>query len=231
MNKKLRSLICFVLIVVISIPTISVVFAGKPDKGPLEKVVFIHYKKGYGKPQKEDKGYYTLLVKGAKWRDLSIDVVTGTGIDISVITASTGEWDSHTTADLFGSVTYKANADWDSSSPDGDNELVFGDYPQDGVIAICIVWGYFGGRPRQREIIEFDIMFDTDYEWSLSGESDKMDLQNIATHELGHGAGLGDLYKLRASEETMYGYSTEGETKKRTLYFGDIAGIQELYGP
>jgi len=27
----------------------------------------------------------------------------------------------------------------------------------------------------------------------------------------------------------MYGYSTEGETKKRDLYFGDAAGIARLY--
>ncbi|MBA7643606.1 hypothetical protein ES703_51337 [subsurface metagenome] len=57
-----------------------------------------------------------------------------------------------------------------------------------------------------------------------------MDLQNIATHELGHSVGLGDLYDDVASEETMYGLSEYGETKKRTLYLGDIAGIQKLYG-
>ena len=57
-----------------------------------------------------------------------------------------------------------------------------------------------------------------------------MDLENIATHELGHGLGLGDLYKDACSDVTMFGYSTEGETKKRTLEPADIAGIQELYG-
>jgi len=56
-----------------------------------------------------------------------------------------------------------------------------------------------------------------------------MDTQNIATHELGHAAGMGDLYETTAALETMYGYSTEGETSKRDLYFGDIAGIQNLY--
>ena len=56
-----------------------------------------------------------------------------------------------------------------------------------------------------------------------------MDLQNIATHEFGHGAGLDDLYEDSCSEETMYGYAENGETKKRTLGSGDIAGIVELY--
>jgi hypothetical protein len=56
-----------------------------------------------------------------------------------------------------------------------------------------------------------------------------MDLQNIATHELGHGVGLGDLDDSDNSEKTMYGYSTWGETKKRTLDLGDITGIKVLY--
>ncbi|MFQ6053626.1 MAG: matrixin family metalloprotease, partial [Candidatus Bathyarchaeia archaeon] len=109
---------------------------------------------------------------------------------------------------------------------------------QEGVIAVTVVWGYFSGPPRQREIVEFDIMFDTDYTWgdagdtseTMLGDTSMMDLQNIATHELGHGLDLDDLYDSSASEETMYGYSQNGETKKRTLYLGDIAGIQELYG-
>ncbi len=57
-----------------------------------------------------------------------------------------------------------------------------------------------------------------------------MDVQNIATHELGHGFGLADLYKEAQSEQTMYGYGSIGETEKRTLESGDIAGIQVLYG-
>jgi hypothetical protein len=31
------------------------------------------------------------------------------------------------------------------------------------------------------------------------------------------------------TEETMYAFATEGETKKRSLHTGDIAGIQVLY--
>jgi predicted Zn-dependent protease len=60
-----------------------------------------------------------------------------------------------------------------------------------------------------------------------------MDLQNIATHELGHGFGLADLYNTQSQTQilqTMYGYASLGETMKRDLASGDIAGIRALYG-
>jgi len=246
-NKKLNRLICFALIVILSIPVVSIVFAGKPDRGPLEKIVFIHYKKGYGKPeetpgkpQKADKEYYTLLVKGAKWKETPVNYVIdpdntyGLSVEfiIGAISASAEEWDDHTGTELFGSYT-KGSSSWDvweDVYSNRINEIFFGDYPRDGVIAVAIVWGYFGGPPSGREIIEFDIMFDIDYTWGDATSYPKvMDLQNIATHEIGHGAGLGDLYKTETSDETMYGYSTEGEIKKRDLNPGDIAGIRFLY--
>ena len=55
-----------------------------------------------------------------------------------------------------------------------------------------------------------------------------MDLLNIAVHEVGHGAGLTHPDQT-CVDETMYAYAAEGETKKRTLNDGDIAGIKALY--
>ncbi|NIP29559.1 MAG: peptidase M10A and M12B matrixin and adamalysin, partial [Candidatus Dadabacteria bacterium] len=64
-----------------------------------------------------------------------------------------------------------------------------------GVIAVTVIWGYFSGPPSIREIVEFDVLFDTDFTWgNATVNPTLMDLQNIATHEIGHGAGLGDLY-------------------------------------
>ena len=56
------------------------------------------------------------------------------------------------------------------------------------------------------------------------------DIRNIATHEIGHVCGLGDLYGTRDKELTMYGYGAQGEVKKDSLALGDIAGLQKLYG-
>lgn len=110
---------------------------------------------------------------------------------------------------------------------------------------MTIIWGYFSGPPGQRRIIEFDILYDTDFMWgdalnppqncsvNETGEIcvpvPVMDLQNIATHEIGHGLGLGDL-DAGCAEETMYGYSWEGDVQKRDLNAGDITGIHKLYG-
>ena len=38
-------------------------------------------------------------------------------------------------------------------------------------------------------------------------------------------------HAARAGDQTMYGYSTYGETSKQTLESGDIAGIEAIYGP
>jgi hypothetical protein len=48
------------------------------------------------------------------------------------------------------------------------------------------------------------------------------------THEIGHAAGL-DHPANTCTQETMYAYVDFGETHKRTLNNGDIAGINSLY--
>ena len=58
--------------------------------------------------------------------------------------------------------------------------------------------------------MEWDQVYDQkDFDWSLDGEPGKMDFENIVTHELGHAFGLDDLY-TECTEETMYGYASEG---------------------
>jgi hypothetical protein len=82
--------------------------------------------------------------------------------------------------------------------------------------------------------VEWDQVYnDADYDWSADCDADscstKMDFPNIAIHELGHSVGLDDLYDSGCSEATMYGYADYGETNKRTLEAGDIAGVSNLY--
>lgn len=98
-------------------------------------------------------------------------------------------------------------------------------------IAVTTVWGIFSGPPQNRELVEWDQVFNTDYLWSEDAirSNTEMDYNNISTHELGHAVGLADLYTSDCSQQTMYGYASNGETKKRTLESGDINGVAKLY--
>ncbi|MFH0965688.1 MAG: matrixin family metalloprotease [Planctomycetota bacterium] len=224
------------------------VFAAPPDRDEnsprvLTKFQFIHYRRGPAKPpappgggKKEDQGGYTYIAKGARWKTVEpfvLNPTNGDAVPQSLLENATAlgiaEWEKYG-GNIFGSLAVDTSVSYDDSAPDGLNALSFGSYGDSRVIAITTVWGYFGGPPSQREIIEADILFNELYLW---GDADVnsvvMDFQNIATHELGHCAGMGDLYNSGDSLETMYGYSTEGEILKRDLYKGDITGITKLY--
>lgn len=247
MIKKLKIFSTFLLVFLFSFSSSFIAFAylGKESsssqKGPLEKTVYIHYKKNLKKEGKGRKSNscYGFLSKDAKWKKLPTSIIInpensdgldGEFIKNAVIVAGE-EWDGYVETELFSEYELDDTADWDNDIPDRRNEISFGDYPQSNVIAVAVVWGYFSGSPQLREIIEFDILLDTDFTWGdAESNSSLMDVQNIVTHEIGHGIGLNDIYKTQCSEETMYGYSQEGEIKKRDLYFGDILGIQKLYG-
>jgi len=107
------------------------------------------------------------------------------------------------------------------------NAIAFGNYPDSNVIGVTSVWYTRAGK----QIVEFDMLLNTDFNWGdVAIEPVKMDLENIVTHEAGHAVGLSDIYSGSCSSVTMYGYSTEGETSKRTLEQADISGLQAMYG-
>jgi hypothetical protein len=93
-------------------------------------------------------------------------------------------------------------------------------------IAVCLTWP----SPAGTSIAHHDIAFNGQYfTWSDSGAAGKMDIQNIATHEMGHWWGLKDLYGSADSAKTMYGIADYALTFQRTLEPDDIAGIQWIY--
>jgi len=106
---------------------------------------------------------------------------------------------------------------------DGHNVLRWGS--TGGSIATNYVW-YSGSN-----IVESDVVFDDSFNWSAdpSCPADRMDVQNIATHELGHALLLLDLYQSCNSDVTMYGYGSNGQTTKRTLDPSDEDGIRYIY--
>lgn len=186
--------------------------------------------------------HLALLGNGVKWKTVENAVVNpnNSGLSSDFLVDNTllarETWDAKTNTEVFGnSVTVDITADWDGDtgdSPDNKNEYSFGSYSDPNVIAVTVVWGFFFGPPQLREIIEYDVLYNTAF---LFGDSDVsgntvIDYLNIAVHETGHGAGLNDIYDTLCSEVTMYGISDFGETKKRSLEQPDINGLRKLYG-
>jgi hypothetical protein len=108
---------------------------------------------------------------------------------------------------------------------DGVNNIGFGPLTDAGVIALTTYW--YNASTGAME--DADLQFNTKLSWSTSGAVNAYDVQEIGTHELGHGLGLSDLYSTSDAEKTMYGYSFKGETKKRSLDQDDKNGVAYLY--
>lgn len=185
-----------------------------------------------------DSSCFGFLAKGAKWKTVEPFVVNPSNAEglsdafvLSNLVGDISKWEFAAAHDILGtgSLTTQTLVA-DMSSPDNKNEVYFADISNNGAIAITIIWGFFRGPPQSRELVEWDQVYDdVDFDWSDVGAPGKMDFENIATHELGHSVGLADIYQIGCSEETMYGYGANGETKKRTLESGDITGVRQLY--
>lgn len=81
-----------------------------------------------------------------------------------------------------------------------------------------------------KEIAGFRIRIDTDESWEIGNVTGTaFDVENVASHEFGHVAGLDHDNQPRSGCLTMYNLAAEGETQKRTLGLGDKLGMDVLY--
>jgi hypothetical protein len=231
-----KAVVAFLLasLLILSVPGLALAKQDSPGKD-IQKYVFIHYfaKSQPVKPAKTEASYL-LYKRGIKWAD---DVVVSYNVNstnapenaVAEIEAAFEEWDSFIGRDLFADAagnTGKVGAVYDR-----ENTVSWNSISQTGVIAMCSFWV----NVATKTIVEFDIEFNTYYDWAIvtnpdSNEDELMNVRNIATHEIGHTLILLDLYQDGNSEATMYGYSDYNETNKITLEDGDIAGIRALYG-
>ena len=93
---------------------------------------------------------------------------------------------------------------------------------------------YFGYIPDVYDslrLVDSDIELDTSDYWSATEAPapDRIDVQAVATHEIGHLVGLADLYSPEDSAMTMFGYTSTGDVTQRTLEWGDQAGLRQLH--
>jgi len=196
-------------------------------------VDFIHYLKPEN-PGKTPKTETCYKLMGVKWPSLPVSYVINPenpqnltqDFVTSAISAAAETWDKETASELFNN-TYAVDSGARYGVQDFKNAITFGSYSNANVIAVTSVWFTRVGK----KIVEFDMLFNTNFGWGDATVNPAlMDLQNIATHELGHAVGLSDIYSTSCSAVTMYGYSNYGDTKKRTLEQPDIKGLQTMYG-
>lgn len=219
-------------ILLIAVLGISLTQASNP-KTP-DKITIIHYKDGSMQVSSAGKTIdsvcYSFL--GAKW-DAPINYVINPsnpfGLSekfvIKAVSSGVKEWDKYTPEKLFKNykIDYSAVP---TDNMNGKNEYIFASYPAPNVLALTIIYGYFSiGK-----MLEYDIIFNTNFAWGDASQSYVADVQAIATHQTGNGLGLGNLYDSACSQETMYAYSGYGVTSQRTLNSGDIAGLRAIYG-
>lgn len=231
-----RIALAVILVALIAVSSFSVALA-KPAVPPARDMgrgVFIDY--GYSSPPwyppEEETDSYKWAPR-LHWAtgDLPVDCTVYTAGApegaFAAVSPAFEEWDEHTSTELYGTV------DEDSSTPppgavhDEENTVSWGtiDGPG-GVIGMCYYWYYV----NTKEMVEFDIVFDIAETWSIVGASGAFDVQNIATHELGHTLVLQDLRSPRDGALTMHAYTWLGDIIKRTLGAGDILGLHTIYG-
>jgi len=186
----------------------------------------------------ETSSCYSYITKGAKWRaeePWNVSTLNApSGIDVTgILVNAVNQWENADTPanQIMSSLDSSIIVDVTSigNSLNNQNEVAFGDIDEEGVIAATWVWRTTSGPPHERYIAEWDQLYDvTSFSWSSTGDSNSMDFDNIATHEVGHAVGMGHP-ESTCTEETMYAYAANGEIIKRDLHAGDIAGVNGLY--
>ena len=185
---------------------------------------------GGGGTQDPVASCYSFISAGAKWRQAEPYVVgTDTlGVGTSIASAFP-TWESAAGADFVGTGgTTTDELVADTVSPDGRNEVYSGAVDDPGVLGYTIVWSTRGRGRIPGEIVEADMVIDTD--WSWGSGTDQFDLDTVVLHEAGHWVGLGHTNTTNdCVDQVMYPYVGTGEVKT-TPGTGDIAGIWALSG-
>lgn len=155
---------------------------------------------------------------------------------ISVFSTAASTWES-IVGNRFGAQTVVSNSA--GLVFNGKNQVGLGalDVAEPNALAVTGLWlvcpagGSISACTTKLKIGEWDQTYAiTEHDWSVSGQSSAFDLVSVAVHEFGHNVGLDDLTSESCWSSTMYGYSSAGETHRRSLDANTKKCAQDLYG-
>jgi hypothetical protein len=158
---------------------------------------------------------------------------------IDTIGLGTQAW-NNVSASYF-EFTYGGTTVMNQPAQDGINLVYFdfvGDNFEPGTNTIAFSRTYTSGSGVTYHAVESDLIWNArDYAPATNGDPNAQDLQSVITHEFGHHLGLGHAGDAGSPpgvgdlilDATMYGYSSQGDTTKRSLHIDDIMGVISIY--
>ncbi|MBI4053829.1 MAG: matrixin family metalloprotease [Candidatus Doudnabacteria bacterium] len=240
----MRRLISFatILIFIFAVSMISIVEAKgpakqTPDKGvkapQIEFVeeVFVDYKTpthaGPGPHPTTESDDFSLTMGGISWIVSTTtkykieggEPVSGAN---TALEAAEATWDGFVNPANF----VRNDADPSPNPCGGSNRIEWGLI--DGV-GNALAFASVCRNVVTKEIVGFRMKLDTSETWSTNTPASDLDVENVASHEWGHVAGLGHTNKPASGCLTMYNFADDGETQKRTLGLGDKLGMDTFY--
>lgn len=226
------------------------------DNGvPVVGYAYEHHRDGHGggpsgggdptptpEPTPDASGCYSFIANGARWRvqeTVTVDATNGPASSGQIATWMR-KWETALGGVIYGGFTSGSALSADTASTDGDNEIYFGPIAEPGVLGYTIVWSSRIGPPSSRQIVEADMVIDTEWPWQVAVEDltvgvstiadGNFDLAAVFAHEAGHYVGLDHTATTAECEaQTMYPSLQDGDDRKQSLDVGDIAGVVDLY--
>lgn len=170
----------------------------------------------------------TYSYNGARWPGSSVTYkinpnTPDTAGELAAVQAAANMWNS---AGANFEFKYGGLSKKTSVSKDGENSIIWVNYNTGSIATTTTYWN----KTDFNNIIENDMeLNDLTLDWGTDGSLTRMDVQTIATHELGHFLGFADMYGTADNVKIMNGYGTEGNIKRK-LTTDDISGIRGIYG-
>ena len=154
------------------------------------------------------------------------------GSDLRAVADAFDSWqsiDGMNVRFVHGGATDSKEAGYDQENPEANVNTVAwieSDWPFDDA-ALAVTLSVF--LTDTGELLDSDILFNGDhFSWTTaSAGGHGHDVQNAATHEIGHFLSIS--HSVRVPDSTMYPGTSAGELTKRTLHADDIAAVRTLY--